>query len=278
MKNLLAFHDAGFDSGDRLDFAIGLAKALDAHLTTLALAEEPVFVGGAGTMAAAEIWTHALAEARREAAALAAQAAERIADAGVVGDARTASLTLGSVARIAALHARYADLSIVAPQSDAPPVGLREEAFDGALFDSGRPVLATPATADPRDLAKRPMIAWDGGPLAARAIGAAMPLLQRAETISVAVVDPKPGRDAHGEEPGGDIALSLARHGLPVEVHQLPGARATVAETLTAHARDWNASMLVMGGFGRSRLRESIFGGVSREMLREPPVPLFMAH
>lgn len=278
MKNLLVFQDAGPDSAPRLDFAAALAEALDAHLTAVAMAVEPAFVVAGGSPAAAEFWMQQLQAARRQAADQASAAQDRLLAAGLAGDARSASLPMAGVSKTAALHARYADLAIVGDRPLDDLTRLREEVLDGVLFDSGRPALVAPPSADANKLLRRAMIAWDGGPSAARAVGDALPLLRSAEEIAVVVVAPEVGTDAHGEEPGGDIALYLARHGLSVDLHQIPKSGKTIAEALTSKARDWDAGVLVMGGYGHSQFRERFFGGVTRDLLRAAETPLFMSH
>ncbi len=105
-----------------------------------------------------------------------------------------------------------------------------------------------------------------------------MPFIEAAEAVHIAMVDPDTGDDAHGEEPGADLAAALARHDVPVTVDALPSAGQTVAGRLLSHAADCGASLIVMGGYGHWRLRESVFGGATRDMVRQTTVPLLMAH
>jgi nucleotide-binding universal stress UspA family protein len=102
-------------------------------------------------------------------------------------------------------------------------------------------------------------------------------LLAAADEVRLAIVDPVEGEHAHGEEPGADAATFLARHGVNVTVDRLPSENHSVADVLRRHAVDTDAQMLVMGAYGHSRLRERIFGGVTRSMLEVPPLPVFLA-
>lgn len=174
-------------------------------------------------------------------------------------------------------RARYADLTLIGPE-------LRESdrlgsfVLNGALFDSGKPVLVLPKRGAATLSPKRVMIAWDSRLEASRAVSEALPLLAGAEQVHVAMVDPVESSRESGPEPGADIATYLARHGVNVTVDRLPSGERTTANVLGRHAVDVSAELIVMGAYRHSRLRERIFGGVTRTMLEEPPVPLFMAH
>jgi len=102
-------------------------------------------------------------------------------------------------------------------------------------------------------------------------------MLRSADQVTVAVVDPEPGLLGHGEEPGADLAAYLARHGAKVTVDRLPREGRTTADVLRRHVVDTAADLLVLGAYGHSRLRDWILGGVTRSMVAEPPVPVFMA-
>ena len=95
--------------------------------------------------------------------------------------------------------------------------------------------------------------------------------------MRIALIDPAEGESGHGAEPGADVAAYLARHGVKVTVDRVPRQGKSVASMLRQHAVDTTAELLVMGGYGHSRLRERIFGGVTKSMLDRPPLPIFMA-
>lgn len=140
---------------------------------------------------------------------------------------------------------------------------------------SARPVLLLPASTDPTVVPGRKIVlAWNASREAQRAISGALPLLQAADTVNLAVVEEKTMRAAtHGDDPGADIALYLARHGVPVDVSQLACRHHSVAETLCAHLEAQGADLLCMGAYGHSRLREFVLGGTTCEMLQRLPVP-----
>ena len=111
---------------------------------------------------------------------------------------------------------------------------------------------------------------------AARAAADALPFLRRAKVVEVVTVASEPAKS--DEMPGADIAQHLARHGVTVELKRIVTAETDVASTILSHAADSSADFLVMGGYGHSRLREFILGGVTREILASMTVPVLMSH
>ena len=102
-------------------------------------------------------------------------------------------------------------------------------------------------------------------------------MLTGADDVRLVLVDPVQGEDYHGDEPGADAAAYLARHGVKVTIDRLPRMNQSVSEVLRQHAVDTSAELLVMGAYGHSRLRERLFGGVTKSMISEPPLPLLLA-
>lgn len=140
---------------------------------------------------------------------------------------------------------------------------------------SARPVLVLPANDVPfADLGQHIVLAWNASREAQRAISGALPLLQDAESVNLVVVDDNHALvSPHGEEPGADIALYLARHGVRVDVSRVSCRGRSVADALCAHVDERGADLLCMGAYGHSRLREFLLGGTTYEMLRRLPVP-----
>jgi nucleotide-binding universal stress UspA family protein len=120
------------------------------------------------------------------------------------------------------------------------------------------------------------MVCWDGSCNAARAVADALPFLIRAKATELVMVASEPGKS--DEMQGTDIAHHLTRHGAKVEVKRIVSAETDVANTILSHAADSSADFLVMGGYGHSRLREFILGGVTRTILASMTVPTLMSH
>ncbi len=122
------------------------------------------------------------------------------------------------------------------------------------------------------------MVAWNASREAARAVRDAMPLLEQSQSVDLVTFRPKSSQGAHGELPGADIALHLTRHGINVDVQQLGGTDIDVGNALLSHVADRGSDLLVMGGYGHSRLREFVLGGATRTILSSMTVPVLMAH
>jgi nucleotide-binding universal stress UspA family protein len=158
------------------------------------------------------------------------------------------------------------------------PAEYRTAVFEGALFGSGRPVLMTPPDWNGETIGKRILVAWNGKRESARALADAMPFLESADHVILATIDAKPDVSGVGPAPGADIAAHLARHGVKVELRNLDGLGGDAADMLIAEARASDADLIVMGGYGRPRLSEYVFGGVTRTMAAKSPVPVLMSH
>jgi nucleotide-binding universal stress UspA family protein len=173
-------------------------------------------------------------------------------------------------------RARYADLTVVGPELLASPA-LRDKVIHGVLFSSGKPMLLVPEGARPTLTPKRILVAWDARVESSRAVREALDMLKGAEDVRLVIVDPIEDEVHHGAEPGADAAAYLARHGVKVTVDRLPSANHSVADVLRQHAGDVAAELIVMGAYGHSRLRERIFGGVTKSMLETQSLPVLMA-
>lgn len=180
------------------------------------------------------------------------------------------------------LQSRYADLVILGQDQDRDdsepglPARVRRLPEHVALHGA-RPVLVVPPGYRGAPLPGTVVAGWDGSLQALRAMTAALPLLVRADAVKLALVNPDALSTQHGEQPGADLALWLARHGVRVDV-VLERTTATAGHALAALARDSGAGLMVCGAYGHSRYREWMLGGVTRELLARAPVPLLIAH
>jgi nucleotide-binding universal stress UspA family protein len=177
-----------------------------------------------------------------------------------------------------ATHARYVDLAVVgqlAPDADrarAPDPG------DVAL-GSGGPVLVVPHWGRHETIERHALIGWNASREARRAIQDALPLLKLVRSVTVLTIGPDHGAARYGEEAGADIARHLARHGLQVDVEQMVADwDHEPADLLLARAAELGSDLIVMGAYGHSRLREMVFGGATRSVLKYMPVPVLMSH
>ncbi|ADZ69806.1 universal stress protein [Polymorphum gilvum] len=278
-KTLLAVVDGAAADTLELAPAVGLARALDAHLSVLVVGEVPPLpFYGYGGQGYAQIWLEESErrEARLKAAGAAVEA--RLACEGLSFDVRPRLAIAEREDNLVARHAIYADLVVLLRAVAGDLGGVEYQVVDGALFDSGRPVLVVPAGIGDRPIGRRVMVAWNSRRTAARALADALPLLLRAEEVTLVLVDPVSGPENHGDDPGADMALVLARHGLKVTVTPVPSGGKPAGEALLATAEDIGADLIVMGAYEHSRLREAILGGTTRAMLERTGIPLFLAH
>ncbi|MES0160352.1 MULTISPECIES: universal stress protein [unclassified Mesorhizobium] len=168
------------------------------------------------------------------------------------------------------------DLTIVGPAL-LNEASLGPLVINGSLFDTGKPVLVVPEGAEATLSPRRVLVGWDSRVEASRSVREALDLLSGAEEVRVAVVDPEATCTGKGAEPGADIAAYLTRHGARVSVDRLASAGKSAATVLAQHAIETSADMIVMGAYGNRRLRERLFGSVTRWIVGKPPLPLFLA-
>jgi nucleotide-binding universal stress UspA family protein len=145
--------------------------------------------------------------------------------------------------------------------------------LESALFESGRPVLIAPPEA-PRSLATNIMIAWNRSTEQARATAFAMPLLKRAERVTILTVESATVAGPSGEE----LARSLAAHGIAAATLTLPSSKANAGDTILKKAAELGCDLIVKGAYTQSRLRQMIFGGTTRHILTNAKLPVLMAH
>jgi nucleotide-binding universal stress UspA family protein len=179
----------------------------------------------------------------------------------------------GQPAQMVVERSRLSDLILVTPPTDDAdydgPSGL---AADVALH-ARTPVLAVPRGKLGIDLLGPAMVAWNGSQESCNALRLTMSLLEKAAKVHVVTV-----AEEGNEFPSTWAAKYLARHGVATELHEWPRGERSIAEALIDAATVLNASYVVMGAYGHSRFRESVLGGVTRDMLRHSPVPLLLAH
>lgn len=247
-----------------------LAAAFLTPLPDEPLAYEPTVVAG--------VWAELLGRARQEAEVERKKVEARLRRSRPDAELRTAEALSRDLGRVAAVHARYADVAVMTRPSEGAGVELREEIIEGVLFHSGRPALIAPPGWKGASVGKRVVIAWDASREATRALSEADDLLEFAEAVTVVTVDAKPKMFGHGDQPGANIAGHLARRGLPAKGQNVDSAGRSASATILDTAQALNADLIVMGGYAHSRLRELVFGGATRELLRNTTVPLLMAH
>ncbi|MBK8738930.1 MAG: universal stress protein [Betaproteobacteria bacterium] len=276
-KTMVVHLDNDRRCAERIELAAKLALEFDAHLTGLFLMREPEIPNYARVEIGTEYLEGRLRDwQQRQIERMSAEFSQRTAQAGVTG----AEFRFDDHWPVDAIatHARYADLLILGQTDRDDENSLMEAAFPGqAVLASGRPVLLIPSVGAYPTVGKRVLVAWDAGREAARAVTDALPFLQSAAKVTVLAVNPETST-RHGAQPGADIGLFLARHGVRVEATESHAGDVDVGAWLLSRAFDLEADLIVMGGYGHSRVREMAFGGVTRTILGEMTVPVLMSH
>ncbi|HYD98392.1 MAG TPA: universal stress protein [Alphaproteobacteria bacterium] len=261
------------DGGDAvaLRAALAVAQRSGGRVEAVALMADPrdtVAIAGREAAAVAMELLHdaeAELERRRKAAAQHVQEALR---AGIPTERLAFREAVGQPERELVKAARFADLVVLGRAGDPTPTGIL--LAEAALLDGGRPVLLMPPVGD---LPERPRIAvaWDGSTTSNRAVDAALPLLASASTVHLLVADGGMGADA------AQMVRHLADRGVRAEAVVFE-PRDRVGPELLARAAELDSDLLVMGGYGHSRLREMVLGGVTRHVLQHADLPVLLAH
>ncbi len=265
------------DDDREVERAAAIAGALDAHLHVLVIGIAPPPPSSPYGIVSNDVWASEISEGQEAADARAATILAYLDERGVSASAESHHIDRGTIAAIAARAARYADLTLV-PPTEKGRDPFQTWVMDGALFESGRPILLMPEGEIRFPEAETVMIAWDASVEASKAVRDALGLFRQAREVHAVLIDPVPSFEGHGPEPGANLATYLGRHGISPTIHRLPREGRECADVLNRCAADFGADLIVMGGFGHSRLRQRIFGGTTVAMISRARVPVLMAH
>ena len=277
IKDLLVTVDAGPSTERRVALAAWLAGCFEAHLVGL----HPSSTAAAGLYSASfdsALFDAAMQENfdRLEQRSLQARSSFEAATSrnGISAEWRVAR---GYPGPDTVLHARYADLAILGQRwTDYDDLDYPDPA--DVVLDAGCPVLVVPRAGHFERIERHALVAWNASREAARAVRDALALLKRVKAVTVLAVNPKQGTHGHGQEPGADIALHLARHGIKVEIDHSLAPGTNPADEILSRASDYGSDLIVMGAYGHSRMRELVLGGVTRSILAQMTVPVLMSH
>lgn len=219
-----------------------------------------------------ELIRQAEAASRQQGQHLLALVKDKAAVVGVDLTTAVVNAPIAALGEAAALHARYSDLSLVGWEAGNMTSRTIAEAV---VFGSGRPAILLPELWEPAPF-DHVVIAWDGSRVAARAVADARQFLERATRISVlTVVDEKPLKE---RGPGERLAAALRERGRDAEAFEIMAQDCPIAETLQQTAIDKGGRLLVMGGYGHSRLRDFVLGGATQGVLSDLLIPILLSH
>lgn len=264
-------------SASALEPAITLANREDAHLDVLCLGVDRTQTGYYYAGTNAFIQQETMHKAQQDAATIEAAVKARLAPEGIAWTSEAVIAQIAGLSHLVAQRARFSDL-VVMPRPYGEGRGIEDEAaVEAVLFDGQAPLLVVPENADTGNIGQKIMIAWNQSAEAMAAIRQAIPLMQAAELVNIAVVDP-PKHSPDRSDPGGALSQMLSRQGVKSEISVLAKTMPRVSDVLVRHAQDIEADMMIMGAYGHSRFREAILGGATRSMLEKTEFPVLMAH
>ena len=257
------------------DFAISVARTFGAHLTGVAFALVPEFPGY--QQFPPDVLTDIMAHSENAAQAAIDRFDAAARQSEILREHRILKAREGDAPSVLANLARRFDLSVL--MQSEPNVVDNDDMIEASLLESGRPLVVVPYIQREGLRLDRVVCCWDGSRAATRAINDALPLLVRAGTVELLIVlNEKTSRDEH-EIRGIEIAKHLARHDVKqLQIQTTSAADIDVTGAILSYVADRSAKLIVMGGYGHSRLREIILGGVTRDILKSMTVPILMSH
>jgi len=278
LKNIGVFVDATPEGEKRIDYAATLAHQCGAHLAGIHVVSavrpeyrSDSYVVGEKAIRASLAWRKAADEAVTTSVRRSFEAI-------------SAKRDLSAEFRVIRRGGSDEDLILSSLHSDLVVIGQRELhelpgylSPEKLLLASGAPILVVPSGWKSEPIGNKILVGWNASREARRAVADALPFLVAAASVTLLVVDSNKRADRHGEEPGADIALYLARHGAHVDVEQVSSQGSPVADIILSYAADHGVDLIVIGAYSHARSVEMVFGGVTRTLLKRAPVPVLMS-
>ncbi|MGL4636149.1 MAG: universal stress protein [Beijerinckiaceae bacterium] len=283
-KDLLVYQDESAAAANALVFAKTIAESSGGHVAGLMFGFMSPYPATIYMEASPDIWLAAQRRATEEADAVEKRLREKLSSSVTGTELRRKDVMGGEAGGILAVHSRYTDAVVIGwSRNGGKKDGSRDgseferDLFRGALFESGRPVILVPEAYKTKEPPRRILVAWSPERETTRALHDALPLLAGAELVTILAVA-EAGRISGEEDAGADIARHLARHDIQTEVKHIPASGRTAQMVIADEARYLGADLIVMGGYGHSRLSEWVFGGATRDMLADLKIPVLMSH
>jgi nucleotide-binding universal stress UspA family protein len=272
LKHILLHLDNRESCRARIDTTVALAASHNAHLTGIYMIPNIMLPVYADVYIPPDIIQTQQQEAHAKAEQIGAQFREAVERAGVSGEWHAVE---GFADQQIRLYARYCDLVVVGQSDEDSMFSAYSDLPDQVILGSARPVLFIPRIGVKKPVGQRILVAWNGSREAVRAVYDALPLLQTAAVVKVIAVNPPA---AEGDIPTADICQHLARHGVNAEGSQIVARDIDTGNILLSHAADQTIDLIVLGAYGHTRLRESVLGGVTKQLLAHMTVPVLMSH
>jgi nucleotide-binding universal stress UspA family protein len=274
IKDVMVHLDGTAADEVRLAAGNDIADVFHSHIVGLFLNVLPVLIvpeDGIGSMQSAEL----LNQARTAGDKVEEKLSQRLTRLQKPVELRRFDILNDTAGDVAAREARTAD-AFVALRPNGASRGA-EELVEGVLFGSGRHVWLLPTRKSAKAAFDRILVAWSGSRESARALAEALPYLHKAKEAVVVVIDETSATEGQAIV-GKDAINHLRHHGITAVLHRAIVRDNDIAATLIAEARRLKSDLIVMGGYGHSRLREWLLGGATYKLLHKSPVPLLIAH
>ncbi len=276
IKDILVYLDGTKEDDVRLSYAVPIAQRHDAFLTGLLCVEVPdVVSAGEGVFSVGKVAAELQAQADEHGDQAEKELRAKFDKLEIRSELRRIDTVGASLGAAISDEARVADLFIA-----TRPYGHYTETpelLEKILFSSGRSCLFVPPAIPAREPFTDIVVGWRNSRETARAVADSIPILQKANKVTLTMVHEGDSTEELRIEPGADMARHLDRHGVNVELRNLTGWD-NPGEALLNEVERTGANMIVIGGYGHSRFREWILGGVTRDILTKAEVPVLMAH
>ncbi|AZN99508.1 universal stress protein [Mesorhizobium sp. M9A.F.Ca.ET.002.03.1.2] len=273
-KTIVAILQNEEDAERVLECAIPLADRFQSHLIGIHAEALPVPYTSATGFPDTEFLQVSADMNKERAEKLQAVFFRHVEDSGLSFEWRSLESFSGDSALTGISTVRTADLIIAAQREQG---GDPSADVDTLVYDAGRPVLVVPHSGPLVTSFKHVLLAWNGSKEAARAAFDALPFIIEAEKTDVVVIDPPDTLDEAPEAAGAEIAAALSRHGATVSVSVLQSGGLSVDDVIQTRVAETGADLLVLGAYSHSWLRQLLFGGVTRTVLRTVPVAAFLS-
>jgi len=274
-KSILVHIDDGESCKPRLDAGIRLARDFDARLVGIYLVPGSDVTPSVAAMLPADVVQQRFAQFTDAQHSAEAMFRARAAASGLAAiDWRAPA---GSPIDTAVAHGRCSDLVIMGQRDPSGPI-FAEDLVTSVMLACGRPVLVVPYIGAAPTMGENVLVAWNGGREASRAIGDALPLLERAKRVAVIMVSAKGDDDVGEHLAKARLSAWLHAHGVDADVIRDEAPDIPTGQWLLSRAADLGTDLVVMGAYGHARMRELVLGGVTRTMLQAMTIPVLMSH
>lgn len=277
IKNILLHLDHSAGCINRLDTAFAMARDNDAAISGLFVVPDYVVPSYVEAQISVDLITDVTEKAIARAEVTLGEYRQRADAAGVKFEAQVVE---GQVIPILREHSKYTDLLMLGQDNPEDPDNASYGLADALLFEGASACMMVPHSGKLAPPGQRVLLTWNASRESARALREALPILKRAETIVVLSSEPDEGGSdiARGHPHAAELARFLESHGIETVSSGISDVDMSASDAILGQAADMNADLIVMGAYGHARLREIILGGVTRDLLKQSPVPLFLAH